>query len=77
MGEAGGRRVSHAPSRATHNPTRGGCCGDRNSCVGYLMPEMFPSVGRSDRGDSKGGVPGRKQYRRKSHRNFFPATKVI
>ena len=30
-------------------------------CMGYLMPKIFPSMGRSGRVDSKGGVVGRKQ----------------
>ena len=41
--------------------------------VGYLMPGIFPPVGRSGRDNSIGGVAGRKQC----HQKFFPTTEVI
>ena len=41
--------------------------------MGYLMPEIFPSMVRLGRGDSKGGVIGRKQCCQKN----FPTVEVI
>ena len=61
LGEGGGQKVGHAQpirrrvvattKRKSH--TRG--------CMSDLLPKIFPSMGRSGRGDSKGGVAGRKQ----------------
>ena len=45
--------------------------------VGYLLSENFPLVGRSSRGNSKGGVANRKQCRQKSRHKFFPVAEVI
>ena len=38
--------------------------------VGFLLAEIFPPVGRSGQGDSKGGVAGKKKCRLKSPENF-------
>ena len=42
VGEAGGRRVSHVPSRSTHAPALGGCLGERNL---RLWARGLPYVG--------------------------------
>ena len=49
--------------------------GETRSCgsMNCLLLEIFPSVGRLGRGDSKGGVDGRKQCRW----NIFQAAEVI
>ena len=33
LGEGGGQRLDHAPSHATHTPTRGGCRRGEVTCV--------------------------------------------
>ena len=60
-----------------HVPTRGGCRRGRNTRVGYLMPKIFLLVGRSSRGNSKGGVADQKQCHWKSHWKIFLAVEVI
>ena len=41
------------------------------------MLEIFSSVGRLGRGDSKGGVVGRKQCRQKNRGKILPTIEVI
>ena len=77
LGEGGDQKVGQAPLTHRHvvvAPERKShACGH----MGDLLLEIFPHVGRSGRGDSKGGVTDQKQRRRKSHLKIFPTAKMV
>ena len=58
LGERGGRRLGHTPP--THWCVVAAMEGETCACgrLDCLMPEIFPLVGRSGRGDSNSGVAG-------------------
>ena len=55
-----------------HVSACGRCCLREITCVDNLLLETFLLADRSGRGDSKGGVVGRKQC----HREIFSTAKV-
>ena len=55
MGESDGRRVTHAPSCATHALAREGHLSEKDQRVGARLSEFLPSVDRLVADESTGG----------------------